>query len=217
MIALFFDVLPRDGHETTYFDMAARLKPALDASGGLLFLDRSRSASRPGWFLSHQFWRDEASMARWRANAAHYRAQACGRADILADYRLRVAAVVASVSAGGEIGTAPAPAIGYNDPAVTPERFMVSLLADAGTNSGADLATELAALPGETFASVYDAALRVHVMSVNSAADGQQLLAWAQARPHVRQARLCLVSRDYTMLDRAEAPQYFAPPIVTLG
>jgi heme-degrading monooxygenase HmoA len=209
MIALFFEVLPRPDHETTYFAMAARLKPALDASGGLLFLDRSRSAGRPGWFLSHQFWRDEASMARWRADAAHYGAQACGRAEILADYRLRVAAVVASVTAAGDIVRAPASADAYNDPAVTPERFIVSLLTDA--------AADLSTLPGETFASVYDPALRVHVMSVDSAADGQQVLVWAQARPHVRHARLCLVSRDYTMRDRAEAPQYFAPPAATLG
>ena len=43
MLALFFEVKPRPEHEATYFELAAKLKPALDASGGLLFLDRSRS------------------------------------------------------------------------------------------------------------------------------------------------------------------------------
>ena len=95
MLALFFEVLPKPAQEAAYFETAARLKPALDASGGLEFLDRSASSTRPGWFLSHQIWRDEASMARWRTNPHHHRVQACGRTAILADYRLRVGHVVA--------------------------------------------------------------------------------------------------------------------------
>ena len=68
MIALFFEVLPRPGQASAYFQKAAALKPALDANGGLLFLDRSTSALRPGWFLSHQFWTCDEAMERWRAD-----------------------------------------------------------------------------------------------------------------------------------------------------
>lgn len=202
MIALFFEVQPAPAHESTYFEMAAKLKPALEASGGLLFLDRSRSAARPGWFLSHQFWRDEASMTRWRVNPAHHRAQACGRADVLTDYRLRVAQVVASVEPGQAIvhetlaGTA-----AYNDPSTVPERFILSILASA----------PLAGLSGETFASVYDPALVVHVVPVASAAEGSSILARVADQPALKIARLCLISRDYTLRDRSEAPQYFEP------
>lgn len=206
MIALFFEVLPKSGHDGTYFEMAAKLKPALDASGGLLFLDRSCSAARAGWFLSHQFWRDEASMTRWRANPAHHRTQACARTDILADYRLRVAQVMASVEHGHAISHEPlAGAAAYNDPHCVPERFIVSILASA----------PLAGLLGETFTSVYDSALSVHVIPVASAAEGHSVLNHAADDPALKIARLGLISRDYTLRDRAEAPQYFEP--VTLS
>ena len=202
MIALFFEVLPKPGHEGTYLEMAAKLKPALDESGGLLFLDRSRSAIRPGWFLSHQFWRDEAAMVRWRAHPAHHRVQACSRTDVLTDYRLRVAQVTAHATAGsGLVEDAMAATAAYNDPAVTPERFMVSILARAG----------LAVAGGETFASVYDEALRVHVIPVAGALEGHEVLARASRDPATLHARLCLVSRDYGLHDRREAPHYFEP------
>ena len=206
MIALLFEVLPRPGQDGAYFEMAARLKGALDASGGLEFLDRSRSAARPGWFLSHQFWRDEASMTRWRTNAAHHRAQACGRTDVLADYRLRVGVVVADVHAGHAPGAMPVPPYAtYNDPATKADRYVLSVLSSA----------PVPGLDGETFASVYDPALTVTVATPVDMAAGQRLLAIARDRPATKVARLCLVSRDYGMFDRAEAPQYFEP--VTLA
>lgn len=202
MIALFFEVLPKPGQEGTYFEMAAKLKPALDASGGLEFLDRSRSTLRPSWFLSHQFWRDEASMARWRANPAHHRAQACGRTGVLDDYRLRVGAAVASVTGGGTLVRAAVPATAaYNDPAVVPERYLVSIVSKA----------PVAGVAGEAFTSVYDPALTVQVVPAGSEADGLAALSRAAGEPALVAARLCLLSRDYTMRDRGEAPQYFAP------
>ena len=201
MIALFFEVMPKPAHEATYFEMAAKLKPALDASGGLDFLDRSRSAVRPGWFLSHQFWRDEASMTRWRSNSAHHRVQACGRTDILADYRLRVAQVIARCDADLAPEQMPMPPYAsYNHPSV-PDRYIVSVLS----------AAPVPGLHGEVFASVYDPALTVTVASPTDAAEGHAMLAAAQAHPATRTARLCLISRDYGMFNRAEAPQYFEP------
>ena len=206
MIALFFEVLPKPAHEGTYFEMAARLKPALDASGGLEFLDRSRSEARPGWFLSHQFWRDEASMTRWRTNAAHHRVQTCGRTDILADYRLRVGIVIADVHASRPPGAMPVPPYAtYNDPTVKSDRYVVSVLSKG----------PMPGIGGETFASVYDPALAVTVATPAGMGEGLALLATVRDNPAMQAARLCLVSRDYGMSDRAEAPQYFEP--VTLA
>jgi heme-degrading monooxygenase HmoA len=203
VIALFFEVRPKAGQEATYLEMAAKLKPALDHNGGLVWLDRSRSAQRPAWFLSHQFWADEASMVRWRGNPAHHRAQACGRTDILTDYRLRVGQVIASVASGDEhVASWPVPPhAAYNDPALTAERHVVSLVFSA----------ELDGLPasGETFQSVYDDELRVAVVPVDGERAGHAVLRSLVGKPGLRQARLCLVSRDYGMFDRREAPQYF--------
>ena len=188
MIALFFEVLPKPGQEGTYFEMAAKLKTALDASGGLLFLDRSRSSARPGWFLSHQFWRDERSLDRWRTDPAHRRAQASGRTEILADYRLRVAPVIASVGVDGKTG---------GDHADDAGRYIVSVLSSVA----------IPELPGEVFSSVYDTDLVVTVIPVASAADGLKVLDIAKRHAAVRHARLCLISRDYGMFERAEAPK----------
>lgn len=202
MLALFFEVQPRPGQDGAYFDIAAKLKPALDASGGLLFLDRSRSSLRPDWFLSHQFWRDEASMARWRANPAHHKAQSCGRTDVLADYRLRVAQVMWSHQRGeGQTTFELPPHTAYNHPDHAAARWIVSVLHDA----------PLASPPEgtETFASVYDPALLVSI--VQPGTSGRHAVQRLSADPGVRTVRLCLVSRDYGMFDRAEAPQFFAP------
>ena len=205
MLALFFEVLPRPGQETTYLDLAAKLRPALDASGGLTFLDRSRSATRPEWMLSHQFWVDEASMARWRANGSHHRVQTCGRADVLADYRLRVAPVIAQVTAGAQVSGTLDPASPYYAPGTKPDRFVVSIVSHG----------VIAASGGETFASVYDTNLTVQIVPVMTADEGMAVLAEAASHAGLRHARLCSISRDYGMFDRDEAPQYFEP--VTLA
>lgn len=213
MLTLLFEVRPKSGQEAAYLDMAAKLRPALDASGGLLFLDRSRSEERAGWFLSHQYWRDEASMARWRANGAHYRAQACGRTDILADYRLRVGQVVAEIAQEmatdrGVVRYRQEPAATY-DQSDRPARFVLTMAARGAIESGWPSGMS-------QFNSVYDANLAIGIVDVASAAAGEGLLSRLAVEPAVAIARLSVVSRDYGMFDRAEAPQYFEP-VATLA
>lgn len=99
MLALFFEVRPVDGGVATYLERAAALRPALDRSGGCLFLDRLRSLDRDGWLLSFQLWEDAAALDRWRRDAGHREAQQAGRGGLLADYRLRVAEVHARAPA----------------------------------------------------------------------------------------------------------------------
>lgn len=52
------------------------------------------SLTDPGKLLSLSFWRDEDSVQRWRELEQHRQAQLAGRERMLADYRLRVAAVL---------------------------------------------------------------------------------------------------------------------------
>jgi hypothetical protein len=40
MIGLFFEVIPLEGHASRYFELAAALRPELERSGGVLFIDR---------------------------------------------------------------------------------------------------------------------------------------------------------------------------------
>jgi len=94
MIAVIFEVEPAEGQRDTYLDIAARLKPELEAIYGFISVERFESLATPGKVLSLSFFRDEAAVAAWRNTADHRRAQAAGRGGVFADYRLRVARVV---------------------------------------------------------------------------------------------------------------------------
>lgn len=93
MIAVIFEFTPAEGRTQEYFDLVAQLKPELDQADGFLSIERFESISAPGKFVSLQFWRDEASVQKWRNLQLHRQAQAKGRAGIFANYRLRVATV----------------------------------------------------------------------------------------------------------------------------
>jgi heme-degrading monooxygenase HmoA len=94
MIAVIFEVEPRPDRRQDYLDIAAALKPRLEAIDGFVSIERFESLTTPGKILSLSFWRDEAAVAAWRGLGPHRRAQAAGRAEIFADYRLRVAGVI---------------------------------------------------------------------------------------------------------------------------
>jgi heme-degrading monooxygenase HmoA len=199
MIALFFEVTPHPGQDDRYLEIAASLKPELERNGGVEFLDRYRSLSRPRALLSHQLWTDEASLARWRANARHHGAQTAGRNAVFEDYRLRIGAVVAELTTSRALAEHPA-GIAYNDPARRPERFMVARRGTEAAVAGND---------GETFRSVYTENAFIWVGAVADRAAGLALIAESATRPAVTAAQLCLVSRDYGIHDRDEAPQFY--------
>jgi heme-degrading monooxygenase HmoA len=94
MIAVIFEVRPREGGLETYLDMAAQLRPQLDQVDGFISVERFESLSAPGTYLSLSFWRDEKAIKQWRNLESHRRAQAAGRAGLFDDYRLRIAQVI---------------------------------------------------------------------------------------------------------------------------
>jgi heme-degrading monooxygenase HmoA len=96
MIAVIFEVSPRDGRRQEYLDIAASLRPLLARIDGFISIERFESLSEPGKLLSLSYWRDEAAVAEWRRLEAHRKAQAVGREEVFQDYRLRVAQVVRS-------------------------------------------------------------------------------------------------------------------------
>jgi heme-degrading monooxygenase HmoA len=92
--AVIFEVLPRPGETQTYLEIAAGLRPLLEQIDGFISIERFESLSQPGKILSLSFWRDEDAIERWRTVEAHRAAQTRGRAEVFADYRLRVVSVV---------------------------------------------------------------------------------------------------------------------------
>lgn len=201
MQALLFEVHPRPGHEDHYFRRAAALRPLLAGHDGLHFLDRYRSESRPGIILSHSRWRDEAALARWRADGQHHAAQCAGRAEHFQDYRIRISHVLRAMTETGE-DTCHREDGAYTHPDANAARYL-AILATRTTPATTD---------GETFRSVTDGAALLTVVHFDTPQDGHTLL--DHVRSTTTHAMLCRVSRDYGMFDRGEAPQYF--PEVTL-
>jgi len=94
MIAVIFEVWPKPERRQEYLDIAAALRPQLEQIDGFISIERFESLSEPGKILSLSFFRDEAAILAWRNLDAHRRAQASGRAEVFADYRLRIAGVM---------------------------------------------------------------------------------------------------------------------------
>jgi heme-degrading monooxygenase HmoA len=91
MHAVIFEVLPSESGFQRYLDLAAYLRPQLEAIDGFLSVERFRSLRRDGWILSLSLWRDETALIHWRSHTEHHAAQATGRRSVFHDYRIRVA------------------------------------------------------------------------------------------------------------------------------
>ncbi len=94
MIAVIFEVWPAEGHLDDYLDKAHGLRPELEKIDGFISIERFSSMYEDGKLLSLSFWRDEAAVRTWREQADHRAAQAKGRNELFADYRLRIADVL---------------------------------------------------------------------------------------------------------------------------
>lgn len=94
MIAVIFEVLPKEGKAAEYFQLAASLRSDLAKIDGFISIERFESVTTKGKFVSLSYWRDEEAVHAWRNLEGHRAAQAKGRREVFADYRLRVAAII---------------------------------------------------------------------------------------------------------------------------
>ncbi len=94
MIAVIFEVLPKDGHRDLYLARAAALKDHLKDIPGFISVERFESLMEPGKLLSLSYWEDEDALAHWRNLPDHRDAQTAGRDIHFEDYRIRVAHVL---------------------------------------------------------------------------------------------------------------------------
>ena len=94
MIAVIFEVEPAEGCRQRYLDLAAALRPELEAIDGFISVERFQSLANPGRMLSLSFFRDEAAVHAWRNMRGHRATQRLGREGVFADYRLRIAGVL---------------------------------------------------------------------------------------------------------------------------
>ncbi len=93
LIAVIFEVWPREGQREAYLKRAAALRPLLDDIPGFVSVERFESLTEPGKLLSVSVFEDEEALRHWRNLPDHRAAQAAGRGRHFADYRLRVTEV----------------------------------------------------------------------------------------------------------------------------
>lgn len=94
MIAVIFEVWPKAEHKQAYLDTAAEMKQLVASVPGFISVERFESLYESGKLLSLSFFEDEAAVAAWRNTLEHRAAQAKGRNEYFADYRLRIARVL---------------------------------------------------------------------------------------------------------------------------
>jgi heme-degrading monooxygenase HmoA len=94
MIAVIFEVQIKPGKQEEYLQLAAELRAHLVHVEGFISIERFTSLSEEGKLCSLSFWEDEASIRQWREFDMHRLAQEKGKAEIFADFRIRVAEVL---------------------------------------------------------------------------------------------------------------------------
>ena len=94
MIAVIFEVIPKEEGKSEYLKIAAKLRSFLENRDGFISIERFQSLTEEGKILSLSFWRDENSIAEWRNVLEHRNAQKKGKESLFRSYRIRVAEVV---------------------------------------------------------------------------------------------------------------------------
>ena len=94
MIAVLFEAQVMPQKQDRYLQLAAGLKAALSEVDGFIAIERFQSLATAEKMLSLSWWRDEEAVLAWKNNVGHRAAQAEGRAEIFAFYRIRIARVL---------------------------------------------------------------------------------------------------------------------------
>ena len=218
MFSVLFEVQPKAEKWDEYLNNAKMLRPELEQIEGFVDNIRYKSMQRDGWILSLSSWRDEKSVVRWRTARNHHLVQQKGRDDIFESYHLRVGEIFADnkLPAGMKLLHQ------RNDETEVGEGTMATIITATRPPNhpsnviacsqflGLDIYSGSALVDWD----VYDAVLTpgdlclMLVWKDCSAVDhfegGERVLL-----PDTHRIRHVRVVRDYTMLDRREAPQYY--------
>jgi len=218
MFSVLFEVQPRPGKWDDYLDNAKMLRPELERINGFVDNIRYKSLQREGWILSLSSWRDEKSLVRWRTTQNHHSVQQRGRADILENYHLRVGEIFAD----NMVPTGMHLLHQRSDETEVGEGTMVTIITatrPAGHPANVIACSQFLGLDiysGDALVDwdVYDAVLMPGDLCL--------MLVWKDCNaveyfdsgegvllPDTHRIRHIRVVRDYTMLDRREAPQYY--------
>ncbi len=94
MFAVIFEVTPKREGKEEYLKIASELRKFLENREGFISIERFKSLTEEGKILSLSFWKDEATIEKWRNLLEHRAAQKQGKENLFHSYRIRVAKVV---------------------------------------------------------------------------------------------------------------------------
>lgn len=216
MFAVLFEARPHADRSDAYFDLAGRLRPELERIEGFVENRRFRSLTRAGWLLSLSLWRDERALVRWRSHASHHAVQARGRAEVLADYHLRVGplthdSAAPEVARSGDARRGDVTGVGRGGVLSLHEGAEAAGGRDAPACASAlGLDVSSARLAGwDVFEPVATPGGLLALATWRDEADAEAgAMPAATAGLRLRRVR---VLRDYGLSDRREAPQWHAP------
>jgi heme-degrading monooxygenase HmoA len=222
MFAVIFEVKPKKECKDDYLALAKILKPELEKIEGFIDNERFGSKRTEGRILSLSTWRDEKAVIRWRTLGVHHEIQGKGRREIFEDYHLRVGEITADthIPEGQKLQEQH-----FDETGVGPSKVAtISELADQDkTPASSDLPADLklpaigtsGVLDQDVFESITNPGKLLLLVSWKDAAAAST---WRPTKPAGRELRhrQVRIIRDYGMLDRWEAPQFY-PPVEMSG
>jgi heme-degrading monooxygenase HmoA len=204
MFAVVFEVQPKQECWHTYLELAKHLKPLLEQMDGFIENERFTSQRTPGRVLSLSTWRDEKALVRWRTQGEHHHVQERGRAEVFADYHLRVGEIdsertdVTAVGRATELTitelTSPADGESTRFPYVDLDNHPPAGLVDH-----------------ETFTSIYTSGKLLVLAAWRDARAARAYVPSSKTPLKPLRHRRITVIRDYGMRERREAPQFYPP------
>jgi heme-degrading monooxygenase HmoA len=224
MFAVVFTVQPKPSRFEEYLALAKTLKPELEKIEGFIDNERFTSTQRQGRVLSLSTWRDEKAVIRWRTHGVHHAAQEKGRFEIFDDYHLRVGEITADTQIPPRQRLQQQR---FDETEISDAKLItISELAPSGDhrlkadNVAADLGLSQGATPEivgqEVFESLYHPGKLLLLLSWHKGVAADQWTPKRVAGGDLRHRQVRII-RDYSMVDRREAPQYYPPVRVARG
>lgn len=200
MFAVLFEVQPKKSEWDRYLELAARLRPKLEAIPGFLENDRYASERTEGRVLSLSLWESEKALIRWRVHAEHHGVQEQGRFEVFADYHLRIGEVVVDNAGADREQTR------FDATEVGAAKAATILEVDPGAEARPTPPESPELVDAEWYRGLNTEDGHVLLASWRDDAAAQQ---WLSEQPPGSRVRRIRIIRDYGMHERREAPQYF--------
>jgi heme-degrading monooxygenase HmoA len=196
LIGLFFEVVPNPGHLHHYFSYVEKLKPELEKHKGLIWLNRYRAQFDDYSLLSHQLWDSEKSLKNWRQNKQHRLAQKAGIEKHFKNYRIRIGQRLASWQAG-LVSNANFEPTSKSDALLLSIQSSKAISNTAFNKHAFSVGAYRGLSPSDQFITLMTPNDLSSVLALTSSISPEL----------IDKIELFLISRDYSMTDRMQAPR----------